>query len=74
MGAKQTEGEGDVQQQCVVGGGRLQVRVPGGGVQAQGGEVMGDGGGGVGGANEGGEGHVEGPGDGVHAQGGEVMG
>ena len=35
---------------------------------------MGDGGSGVGGANEGGEGHVEGPGDGVHAQGGEVMG
>ena len=46
----------------------------GGGVQAQGREVMGDGGGGVGGANEGGEGHVEGPGDGVHVQGGEVMG
>ena len=31
MGAKQTEGEGDVQQQCVVGGGHLQVHVPGGG-------------------------------------------
>ena len=44
MEAEQYEGDGDVQQRGVEGGGHLQGQVRGGRVQAQGGEVMGEGG------------------------------
>ena len=40
-GTKLTGGDGDVQQQGVEGGGHLLSQVQRGGVQAQGGEVMG---------------------------------
>ena len=46
MEAEHYEGDGDVRQQGVEGGGRLQGRVPGGGVQGQGDDVMGGGEGG----------------------------